>query len=247
MRIGHTLLHREEVDSTNKQLWELLPQGLVDGTVLYANFQQQGKGQAGAVWESETHANLLMSIYLRTDWLPAAQQFRLNIAISLAVYDFAHMYLRAGTMLKWPNDLYYKDRKLGGILIENTILGSYLADSVIGIGININQSYFRGDFKATSFTRVTGRFYVLADLLDQLLACLQLRIDQLKAGAWVEQRAAYLGHLLGLGEVRSFEYQNQFIKATIVDVDPEGHLILDSSLGRLVMNNKEIKFRFDEA
>lgn len=246
LRIGHTLLNVEEVDSTNKRLWELLSQGLTDGTVLLADYQQQGKGQAGAAWESETHANLLLSLYLRTHWLPAAQQYRLNIAVALAVYDFARMYLGPGTFLKWPNDLFYKDRKLGGILIENTIQGSFLADSVIGIGININQAHFLGDFRATSFTRITGRYYTLRDLLDQLLACLQLRITQLQEGQWIEQRADYLGRLLGLGELRSFEYKNQLIKATIIDVDPEGHLILDSTLGRLVMNNKEIKFRFDE-
>ena len=246
MRIGHLRLHREEVDSTNQRLWELLPQGLSSGTVLFADYQLQGKGQAGAVWESETHANLLLSVYLRTDWLLASHQFRLNIAISMAVYDFARMYLGPGTFLKWPNDLFYKDRKLGGVLIENTIQGASLADSVVGIGINVNQAHFRGDFYATSFTRITGKYYILSELLDQLLLCLQLRIDQLVEGGWIEQRAEYLGRLLGLGELRSFEYQNQLIKATILDVDPEGRLILDSLLGRLVMNNKEIKFRFDE-
>lgn len=246
LRIGRTLLHREETDSTNKLLWELAADGLENGTVLFVDFQRQGKGQAGAVWESESQSNLLLSFYLQTDWLAAAHQFRLNVAISLAVYDFARMYLGPGTFLKWPNDLYYKDRKLGGILIENTIQGGFLAESVIGIGININQAHFRGDFRATSFTKITGRFYMLRDVLEQLLACLQLRSSQLIEGAWLEQRSEYLGRLLGLGELRSFEYNSQLIKATIIDVDPEGRLILDSHLGRLVMNNKEIKFRFDE-
>ena len=246
LRIGQTLLHREETDSTNKLLWELAAGGLENGTVLSAQYQRQGKGQSGARWESDSQANLLLSVYLRTDWLAASQQFRLNIAVSLAVYDFARMYLGPGTFLKWPNDLYYKERKLGGILIENTIQGNSLAESVIGIGININQAHFLGNFRATSFTKVTGRFYMLGDVLEQLLACLQLRISQLMDGSWMEQRSEYLGRLLGLGELRSFEYNSQLIKATIIDVDLEGRLILDSSLGRLVMNNKEIKFRFDE-
>lgn len=246
LRIGHTLLHREETDSTNKLLWELSANGLENGTVLFVDYQLHGKGQAGAVWESESQANLLLSFYLRTHWLAAAHQFRLNMAVSLAAYDFARMYLGPGTLLKWPNDLYYKDHKLGGVLIENTIQGNMLAESVIGIGINVNQSHFFGDFRATSFTKVTGRFYVLKDVMEQLLACLQFRITQLLEGSWIEQRSEYLGRLLGLGELRSFEYNSQLIKATIIDVDPEGRLILDSSLGRLVMNNKEIKFRFDE-
>lgn len=245
-RPGHPLFHFEEVVSTNSLLWKLVEEGAKPGTAVVADYQRGGKGQAGARWESEAGANILLSLYLPVPFLEATVQFRLNMAVALAVSDFARLYLGDGVLLKWPNDLFYQKTKLGGILIENSIQGSRLADSVVGVGINVNQTHFFGPFSATSFSNITGRFYALHDLLEQLFACFEKRFEALYAGQWMQQRSDYLQQLLGLGEQRSFEYQGQIIKATMVDVDAEGHLILDSSLGRLVMNNKEIKFRFDE-
>ncbi len=246
IRIGQPRHYFEEVVSTISLLWKLLEEGAAPGTVVYADYQRGGKGQAGARWESEAGANLLVSVYLQPHRLEAQHQFRLNMAVALAVSDFARLYLGDGVRLKWPNDLFYHQLKLGGILIENTIQGSWLADSVVGVGININQSHFFGSFAATSFSKITGRFYNLHELLDQLLRFFELRLQALQEGRWMEQRAEYLHQMLGLGELRTFEYQGQLIKATILDVDAEGRLVLDSSQGRLIMNNKEIKFRFDE-
>lgn len=232
--------------STNSLLWKLVEEGAKPGTAVVADYQRGGKGQAGSRWESEAGANILLSLYLPVPFLEAAVQFRLNMAVSLAVSDFARLYLGDAIRLKWPNDVYYHQAKLGGILIENSIQGSHLSDSVVGVGINVNQAHFFGPFAATSFTNITGRFYALHDLLEQLFTCFHKRFEALYAGQWLQQRTDYLQQLLGLGEQRTFEYQGQLIKATILDVDTEGHLVLDSSHGRLVMNNKEIKFRFDE-
>lgn len=232
--------------STNSLLWKLVEEGAKPGTAVVADYQRGGKGQAGSRWESEAGANILLSLYLPVPFLEAAVQFRLNMAVALAVSDFARLYLGDAIRLKWPNDVYYHQAKLGGILIENSIQGSHLSDSVVGVGINVNQAHFFGPFTATSFTNITGRFYALHDLLEQLFTCFHKRFEALYAGQWLQQRTDYLQQLLGLGEQRTFEYQGQLIKATILDVDTEGHLVLDSSHGRLVMNNKEIKFRFDE-
>lgn len=232
--------------STNSLLWKLVEEGAKPGTAVVADYQRGGKGQAGARWESEAGANILLSLFLPAPFLEATVQFRLNMAVALAVSDFAKLYLGEGIRLKWPNDVYYQQTKLGGILIENSIQGNRLSDSVVGVGINVNQSHFFGSFSATSFTNITGRYYVLHDLLEQLFACFQKRFEALYAGKWLQQRTDYLQQLLGLGELRTFEYQGELIKATILDVDAEGHLILQASRGRLVMNNKEIKFRFDE-
>ena len=245
MRIGEPLHHLEESTSTNDTLWTLVEQGLPPGGALYADYQSKGKGQAGARWESEAGANLLCSIYLRTDFLAAHEQFKLNIAVSLALSDFGTLYLGDPVRVKWPNDLYYKEQKWGGILIENTIQGSFMSETVLGLGLNINQPYFPPALRhATSFFQITGQYYKLPDLLPMLFQLLQLRIDALRAGQGMQQRATYFSRLLGLGEVRTFEYQNQLIQAKIIDVDLEGRLVLESATGRMVMNNKEIKFRF---
>lgn len=245
MRIGEPLYELEESPSTNDALWALVEQGLPAGGAVRADYQSKGRGQAGASWESEAGANLLCSFYLRSDFLSAHEQFKLNIAVSLALSDFGLLYLGEPVRVKWPNDLYYKDHKWGGILIENTIQGSYMSETVVGIGLNINQPYFPPALQhATSFFKITGQYYKLPALLQMLFELLQERIDELRAGRSVQQRATYFSRLLGLGEERSFEYQNQLIQAKIIDVDLEGRLVLESPLGRMVMNNKEIKFRF---
>lgn len=246
LRIGHELLFVEETSSTNDLLWSKVEQGLPDGAAVQAAFQYQGKGQAGAGWQSEAGANILLSFYLKTNFLAASNQFQLNMAVALAVSDFGKLYLGEQVKLKWPNDLYYNDKKWGGVLIENTIQGNFLCDSVVGLGLNINQTYFSRDLpQAASFATITGNYYRLPDLLEVLLGFLNRRLSALKAGAHFSQRREYLGRLLGLGEKRMFEFQNQLLHATIVEVDAEGRLVLDGPMGRMIMNNKEIKFRFD--
>lgn len=248
MRIGEPLHHLEESTSTNDILWLLVEEGLSPGGALHADYQSKGKGQAGASWESEAGANLLCSFYLRTDFLAAHEQFKLNIAVSLALSDFGALYLGEPVRVKWPNDLFYKEQKWGGILIENTIQGSFMSETVVGMGLNINQPYFPPALQqATSFFKITGQYYKLPELLQMLFKLLQVRMDALKAGQAVQQRATYFARLLGLGEQRTFEYQNQLIEAKIIDVDLEGRLVLESPRGRMVMNNKEIKFRFRDA
>lgn len=246
LRIGHELLQVEETSSTNDLLWSKVEQGLPDGAAVQAAFQFNGKGQAGAGWQSEAGANILLSFYLKTGFLAASNQFQLNMAVALALSDFGKLYLGEQVKLKWPNDLYYNDKKWGGVLIENTIQGNFLCDSVVGIGLNINQAHFSSELpQAASFATITGNYYKLPDLLEGLFGFLNRRLSALKTGAHFSQRREYLERLLGLGEKRMFEYQNQLLHATIVDVDAEGRLVLDSALGRMVMNNKEIKFRFD--
>ncbi|MFN3530224.1 MAG: biotin--[acetyl-CoA-carboxylase] ligase [Bacteroidia bacterium] len=246
IQIGEPLILCDETDSTNDLIWNMAAKGLAEGTAVLAAFQRKGKGQGNARWESEAGANLLSSCYLRPSFLEAGKQFALNVAVSLAVCDFARLYLGNRVQLKWPNDIYYGDKKLGGILIENTIQGNLLCESVVGIGLNINQAYFgHAISNACSFTSISGQFYKLDALAELLFDKLSKRLTELKLGLRVQQHAEYLERLLGFGESRSFEYQNQLIKAVIVDVDAQGYLILDGPYGRMAMNNKEIIFRFD--
>lgn len=247
-RIGDKCLHFAQTGSTNDLLWELAAQGTPEGTVVSTDFQTAGKGQAGSSWLSEPGDNLLCSIYLHTHFVEAQYPFRLNVAVALGVYDFVHLYLGEGVRLKWPNDIYYRERKIGGMLIENTIQGAWLAESVVGVGINVNQHYFGRELQqASSLSRITGQFYKTNDLLPVLFAKLEARLLALHRGEHAKQHAAYLEVLLGLNEPRVFEYQGQLLHATIRDVDEQGRLVLEAAQGRMVMNHKEIKFRFDVA
>jgi BirA family biotin operon repressor/biotin-[acetyl-CoA-carboxylase] ligase len=247
-RIGENRLHFAQTASTNDLLWELVAKGAPMGTVVSADFQTAGKGQAGSAWFSEPGDNLLCSIYLHTHGIEAQAQFSLNMAVALGVYDFARMYLGQGVRLKWPNDLYYHERKIGGILIENTIQGQWLAESVVGVGINVNQPYFSSKLPlASSFSIVTGQYYKISELMPELFKKLEARLKALWQGEYSKQRHDYREVLLGRNQQRCFEYQGKLIYATIMDVDDQGRLILDGPMGNMSMNHKEIKFRFDVA
>lgn len=130
------------VSSTNDYLSDLCKQGKANEfyTVL-AEEQTSGKGQRGNVWESEPGKNLTFSIVLYPTTLEANKQFNLSMLVAISIVDALTAYTE-GFSIKWPNDIYWKDRKICGILIENELEGKYLSQSIVGIGLNINQDHF---------------------------------------------------------------------------------------------------------
>ena len=137
---GKNIIHLKEVHSTNRYTAEMLSNSvpIADGSVIMADFQTAGKGQLAAIWESMPKENLLLSVYYRPHFLKIADQFMLSIAISLAICDFLKKYIENVT-IKWPNDIYVGDQKIAGILIENSVQQDVIKNSIIGIGLNINQ------------------------------------------------------------------------------------------------------------
>ena len=157
-----------------------------------AGYQTAGRGQAGNGWESEADRNLLFSTLIRPDNLPATEQFNLSMAVSLALYRTVAALLPTeeadALSVKWPNDLYFGDLKLAGILIENIIQGANIARSVAGIGLNVNQSVFTSAPNPVSMTQITGRSYdlelILNDFLAELTRVLAMPADGLR-GAYM--------------------------------------------------------------
>jgi BirA family biotin operon repressor/biotin-[acetyl-CoA-carboxylase] ligase len=132
-----------------------------------ADFQTAGRGQTGHSWESEAGRNLTFSILFRPADVPANRFFIISEMASLSVKWTLERYLPGGITVKWPNDVYHKDRKITGILIENAIMQGKIAQSVIGIGINVNQTEFRNSTpNPVSMALVTGRSYHPADILE---------------------------------------------------------------------------------
>jgi BirA family biotin operon repressor/biotin-[acetyl-CoA-carboxylase] ligase len=142
--IGQNFFTLKEVDSTNNFLKELLSNStpLVEGTVIMAENQYAGRGQQHKSWHTEPGKNLTFSILLMPVFLPVEDQFDLTRVVSLGVFDALWPITGNKLKIKWPNDLYYGDNKLGGILIENIIQSGKIKASVIGIGLNINQESF---------------------------------------------------------------------------------------------------------
>lgn len=157
----------EEAKSTNTYLLEHAP-SLSDKTVVYTYRQTAGRGQKGNSWESEPGMNLAFSLMLKNPPVEVRKQFYISEAVSVAICDFLSQFAD-GFKVKWPNDIYHHDNKICGILIENSLDGKQIAHSVIGVGININQTRFVSDApNPVSLKQITGNDYDLDQLLHDV-------------------------------------------------------------------------------
>ncbi|MBR6034671.1 MAG: biotin--[Paludibacteraceae bacterium] len=160
----------ETTDSTNTLLKELIANGQ-QPKFLYAGYQTAGRGQTGNGWESEANKNLLCSILL-----PARENlFELNVVTAVAVQRL----LGEDFTIKWPNDIYWQDRKIAGILIENAIIGNELKYSIAGIGLNVNQTeWHSGAPNPVSLKQITGKDYDIDELMEHLYAEVQKALNE---------------------------------------------------------------------
>jgi BirA family transcriptional regulator, biotin operon repressor / biotin---[acetyl-CoA-carboxylase] ligase len=238
---GRNIVYLPSCHSTNDIAAQLFnTTNVIEGTTVVTSRQTAGRGQRGNTWVTEAGKNLTFSLLLKPVFLPATEQFRLNMVISTGIHQFLKGYVREGVSIKWPNDLYYLDQKLGGILIENTVKNNFLNQSVVGIGLNINQEQFPVA-KATSLKNITGRVYDPEILLAQLLECIEPGYLQLRAGNTESVQKEYFSNLYGLNEKRLFKTDTVF-SGTIVGVDSIGRLAVESD-GRIQYYFfKEIEF-----
>ena len=159
-----------EVDSTNSYFKTL---SASHGLVVYANFQTKGRGTANNYWESQPEKNLLCSILLEFDSMEITNQVFINMALSIAVHQVITKFCKKDCFIKWPNDIIIDNKKISGILIENSIQGSHLKQSIIGIGININQENFETEH-AISIKNIINDTLKIEDVLNEL--CLQIKL-----------------------------------------------------------------------
>ena len=215
--------------STNTYLSRLAAT-LPGGTVIYTPSQTAGRGQKGNSWESEDGKNLTFSLLLKHPPVKARDQFCLSEAAALAVVEALSAEAGDGFTVKWPNDVYWQDKKICGMLIENSLDGSDIATCIIGIGINVNQERFVSDApNPVSLINVTGREHDLESLLKRVCS----RIEQLASSlgddsARVDLHRRYMEVLYhNDGERHPFEDAagNRFM-ASIAGIAPDGTLTL---------------------
>ena len=154
--VGKVLHEFEALGSTNQHALQLLKESTpAEGTIILTHDQYAGKGQATNKWESAPHKNLTFTTILYPKFLPARKQFLLNQVVSLSVFDTLQKYITEGLTIKWPNDIYVFDKKITGILIQNSLQGHTLQSSIVGIGLNVNQIDFPPDIvqRATSMKK----------------------------------------------------------------------------------------------
>lgn len=244
--VGKVLLDFPELDSTNEYALELLSKSKpIEGTVISTFEQTRGRGQIGSSWESEPHKNLSLSILLYPVFLPLREQFALNLAVSLAVRDFVAKHVEKSVKVKWPNDIYVDNRKICGILIQNSIGGNRLQSSVVGIGVNVNQTTFSANApNATSLALETSRAFDLYELIEDLCLAVEQRYLSLKNFTQYESlRQEYLRHLYRFEELSAFaRADGSVFQGKITGISLSGKLIVTHAQGKEEFSIKEISF-----
>ncbi len=242
---GNNLIKLDEVDSTNSYLSELASkEKLADGTVVIAQHQYAGKGQRGNIWETEKNKNLTFSILYHPGDVHLNKLFLLTQAISLGIYDYLITKSKE-VKIKWPNDLYITNKKIGGLLIENTIKGDAIAQIIVGVGLNINQELFhQNGYKATSLKIENAGIYNLEIELETLLTCIERSYLQWKNNHFNTIKERYLSVLYLYQSWHIFQLPNgTYLDAKIIGVDELGNLLLeDLESNHLKFGNKEIIF-----
>ena len=225
MIIGSELFHFDELTSTNSHAGMMLRSGSPsEGSVIHTDFQSAGRGRGENRWESEKGKNLLFSVILYPESMPASGQFMLSMAISLAICHFLDA-IFSGSKIKWPNDIYYNDDKIAGILIENNIMGNNIESAVAGAGININQLDFpEFPVKATSLRILTGRELDLDSCLKRVINEIDRQYARLLYGDRQEIKEEYLARLYKLNERHRFYTGDRSFDGVITGVSEEGLL-----------------------
>ena len=222
----------KETDSTNHWLKEQSEkQPLDEGTAVIAEYQTAGKGQRGNRWESEAGKNITCSLLLYPDFLPVKQHFLLSEAVALGLKDAAEQYI-CPVQIKWPNDLYYQNRKIAGILIENELTGQIIGKSVIGIGLNVNQEQFSDAApNAVSMKQILGEEINVDTLLKKMVNAILFRYNTLKTGNTESITLAYHDSLYRKSGFYFFSDKNGPFKAAIERIADDGFLHLITEAG----------------
>ena len=240
--VGKKVNFLPQCHSTNEEAQRLVSMGgCTDGELVLTQNQTRGKGQRGNSWESEPGKNLTFSIVLKPHFIHSTEQFSLHLITSLAIHDVLFPILGKKLKVKWPNDIYYGDQKIAGILVENIIRGSSIEHSIIGIGLNVNQKQFETDI-ATSLSEITLSEYDLGDLIEDLLCSLEKRYLQLKNFHQSDLRADYHSRLYKLDKDALFDSEGKIFKGTIEGVDAKGRLKINDGQTVNAYDFKQVEF-----
>jgi BirA family transcriptional regulator, biotin operon repressor / biotin---[acetyl-CoA-carboxylase] ligase len=231
--LHYKIIHLQEVNSTNTYLKEYLRTDKAEeGTVILADQQSKGRGRGQNSWFSEEGMSLTMSILIRPS-LKSNHHFMLNEFLSLAMVDVLAAY-GIFSKVKWPNDIYIADKKIAGLLIENVIIGDVISESVLGIGLNVNQQRFPADLQnPVSMAQVMQRSAVLSEVRDKMLDCIARRYETLRTGNFNALHSEYSAHLYKRGEAISFTTAGQQMEGTLFNVFQSGELYVRLSNGKL--------------
>ena len=224
-------MYIKTTNSTNTLLKQLAAEGNPP-EFIYAGYQTAGRGQTGNSWESEADKNLLCSILLP----PNKNLYFLNIAVGVALLQV----IGEDFTIKWPNDIYWQNKKVAGILVENAIIGNEIRYSIAGIGLNVNQTTFVSDApNPISLKQIRGQEYDIERLMNQLLEQVQNVLSEPEETIW----SYYKAHLYRREGFWPYEDKNGIFEAAIQDVLPTGEIVLRDTNGQIRQYEfKQIKY-----
>ena len=234
-----------QIDSTNEEALRLIADRRAkEGIVLQADSQTRGRGAGQNNWESEPGKNLTFSVILEPHFLEPSKQFVLTEMISLALFDVVERRLgNEGLFIKWPNDLWFHDKKLAGVLVQNRVTGNQLEYSVVGVGLNVNQKNFYSDApNPGSMIHFSGKKENLSRLLDEILIQFSIYYQKIIQNEKSLENS-YLQRLFQMGKWADYSDAAGRFTAQITGINQYGQLILSDRQGKQrVYGFKEIEF-----
>lgn len=242
--IGKEIIRLDTTDSTNNYAnSQIRGKEVPEGTVFLTYEQTAGRGQLKNFWESEPGENLTFSIVIYPDFLEIRHQFMLSKVVVLGIYKALNKYIDR-LSVKWPNDIYAGNKKLGGILIENSIMYGLLKSSVIGIGLNINQTVFKSNApNPVSLQNLTNKHYDCETILAEVLAGINWYYYLLRSGEERKIDEEYISQLYRLNETCKFRSEESVFEGKIIGVNEIGQLLIRRSDGKILdFHFKEVEF-----
>ena len=238
-------IYLKKTDSTNQYAQNIVSKSFPHRNYcIYTDNQTVGRGQIDRYWFSDVGKNLTASYLFKLN-IAIEDQFDISIALALAVYDLCKDYMDPSQLtIKWPNDIYYGDQKLAGILIQNNIRGKNILNSILGVGINVNQKHFPEDLpNPVSLFQITGHEYDLLELVLKLEDKLGYRLAFMSKQR-DEWRRNYFSLLYRKGSQSLYKrlQDNTVFEATIESITREGKLVLNTGKQKEVFNFREIQF-----
>jgi BirA family transcriptional regulator, biotin operon repressor / biotin---[acetyl-CoA-carboxylase] ligase len=235
--LGLPFVELQSIDSTNNYARQQIHDGLAQhGMTFFAHEQVAGKGQRGKTWNSEKGANIMMSIVIKPNPLRLPGQFHLNACVAVAIQEFFTRYAGDDSKVKWPNDLYWQNRKAGGVLIESMV-GSRESGvgtwdwAIIGIGININQTSFSSHLpNPVSLKQITGQHFDTIKLAKELCDVLDKKFNALISDGFENIYTSYLDHLYKKDQTIKLRKDNRVFEAVIKNVSPLGKLVVQHAI-----------------
>ena len=241
------IIKLDATESTNTYLKELSAKKEVkDFTIITTENQTSGRGQLNSKWESERGKNLAISILKNRINIPVDRLFLMNVCVSLSILDSLNRLNIPNLKVKWPNDILSGDFKIGGILIENIISGSKIKRSIIGFGLNVNQSEFKNAPNASSLKKIMGHDFNLDSVFYAIIENLHQKLNRPILTFENDLYKQYHSQLFKIGVKSNFLIQkDEPIEGVIEGVSKNGKLKVKLENGSLQeFGLKEIRLQY---